>query len=508
MAESDPILEAYRKVVNDPFEFLKICFTKDEVDRKNPIKRFPYELAYLNFYVRLWQRRKKIAIHKSRRMKMSWTNIALVLWDAMFHKGTHQAMVSKKEADADALVKRAEFLYKNLDTSVIPRDLFPKAIGTFNQLNIPDMDSRIEGFPSGADQLRQYTLTRIVGDEMAFWDNAEEMYSASLPTLEGGGSFVGLSSPAPGFFKRLCDDKLDQDDMSTSEDLVIREKKILKPMQGLRVWDNPGNGFTVMELHYTADPAKRSKEWKANERRSMPRRKWEQEYELKWESWSGKAVYADYDDRLHAVDGHIDPVLGLPLLRGWDFGLTPAAVIAQVEGTRLSVLMEFTGYNEGIDTFSDKVISYCKAHFPYWADFKRDWIDWYDPAGNAKSQTNADMCSMILKRKGLRAVMGPVSFEERRASIEHFLTRRDKHGPCFQISRTYCPILVRGFKGGYRYPDEKNIAEIETNRIKPVKDEHSHPHDALQYLAGGILRGHNRNRIDIPMPAYGWTRGM
>jgi len=46
---------------------------------------------------------------------------------------------------------------------------------------------------------------------MAFWSDAEKMYSASIPTLEGGGKLTGVSSPAPGFFKRLVFDTLDSE---------------------------------------------------------------------------------------------------------------------------------------------------------------------------------------------------------------------------------------------------------------------------------------------------------
>jgi hypothetical protein len=68
----------------------------------------------------------------------------------------------------------------------------------------------IQGFPQGADQLRQFTFSGILADEMAFWNDAQEMYSASFPTLEGGGRFTAISSPGAGFFKALVFDQLDR----------------------------------------------------------------------------------------------------------------------------------------------------------------------------------------------------------------------------------------------------------------------------------------------------------
>jgi hypothetical protein len=206
----DDLLERFQKIRLDPWEFLKAVRTLDPSDKINPIKHFPVDLDYLRLYTRVWQKVAKLAVPKSRRMKMSWINICLYTWDAAFHQGRHDAFVSKKEDDSNELVKKAHFVLENLDPKVIPRDLIPRYEFTFNKLVFPEINSVIQGFPSGADQLRQFTFSGILADEMAFWDNAEKMYSAALPTLEGGGRFTALSSPAPGFFKRLVFDQLDE----------------------------------------------------------------------------------------------------------------------------------------------------------------------------------------------------------------------------------------------------------------------------------------------------------
>jgi len=203
-------LRRLEEIRNDPWIFLTTCvYTKDQVDMKNPIKAFPAHFRYLYVYTRCWQHYPKILVPKSRRMYMSWANIALYLWDTMFHVGRYNAFVSRKEESADELVKRAEFIYDNIPESVIPKDLLPRKEPKFCHLAFPEIESRIQGFPQGADQLRQFTFSGILGDEMAFWSDAQKMYAASIPTLEGGGRFTGVSSPAPGFFKALVFDKLE-----------------------------------------------------------------------------------------------------------------------------------------------------------------------------------------------------------------------------------------------------------------------------------------------------------
>lgn len=211
---SEDLLHKVLKLRNDPLEFLKGVRTLDESDPDMPIKPFPWEKEYIQLYVEIWLTNRLILVPKSRRMQMSWTNISLFVWDTIFHKGRKYAFVSKKEDDSDDLVKRAKFIIENLDTSVVPKEIIPRHEYTFCNLKFPDIIGSIEGYPSGADQLRQYTFTGILGDEMAFWPNAEEMYAASFPTLQntngGGGRFVGISSAAPGFFKAMVFDKINE----------------------------------------------------------------------------------------------------------------------------------------------------------------------------------------------------------------------------------------------------------------------------------------------------------
>jgi hypothetical protein len=210
VATNNEALNFVQKCRADPWFFATNCvFTRDSVDKNTPIKAFPSHYEYLRLYFKLWQTSKFIAVPKSRRMFMTWANITLYLWDTMFFIGRHNAFVSKKEEDSDDLVRRARFIIENIPKNLIPPEYLPAYKDTYCRLSFPGLDSVIEGFPSGADQLRQYTFSGILADEIAFWDNAEKMYSASIPTLEGGGRFTAISSASPGFFQRMVYDKMD-----------------------------------------------------------------------------------------------------------------------------------------------------------------------------------------------------------------------------------------------------------------------------------------------------------
>lgn len=500
------LFERFLQIHHSPMEFLKCVRTKDEVDRKNPIKTFPYHLEYIQWFVRLWQQKRFIAVPKSRRMKMSWTNIALSTWDTIFHRATDWAFVSKKEDDSNELVKRGIFIYQNLNEELLPRELLPEISSKYCYMGFEEIDSRVRGYPSGADQLRQFTMTGILGDECAFWPNAEEMYKGAIPTLEGtdensGGRFIMISSTAPGFFKRLVYDKLE----TLEEFDVDRELNLLKPkspMEGVTIWTNPKNRFTVFDLHYTADPVKRTETWKKAAKSRLSLKDWKQEYEKTWETFVGLPVYGDFSPTVHAKQG-LEYQAGLPLLRGWDFGLTPACVIAQLQGNQLLFLKEFTELNMGADRFSDIVLPQCEQLFP-----GMEWIDFVDPAGANRDQSDEGQCTAILDSKGLKCIPGEITFTRRRKAMEEFLIRFEpKTGEaCFLVDPLNCPVLYRGFQGGYRYAD--GVLEKEPSKVKPLKDEHSHPHDAAQYIASGILyvRKNKKSYQQIPSVAYNWNR--
>lgn len=480
-------------MMTDPWEFFAVVNTMDEVDKFAPIKLFPRDLPYLKLACKVLQNSNQIAFPKSRRMKISWLCTAFILWDTIFNAGRRQALVSKKEDDSDALVERCYFMLQNLN---MPKDLLPKAVRTQCLLKFPELNSEIGGYPSGADQLRQYTFSNILGDECAFWDNAQKMYSASYPTIEGGGRIIMVSSVAPGFFKRLVFDRFDDDPGAPVPEMIPDD--YIEPITGMKLWRNRKNRFNVVQLHYTCDEKKRDPKWAERMRAGMPAREWAQEYELNWETYDGLPVYGDWNPSLH-ISRKIEPAYGLPLLRGWDWGLTPACIICQLQGDQLVVLREITATNMGADRFSTQVLETCRMYYPQWGR-KSDWLDFIDPAGMNRDQSNEGSCARILDTKGLLPIAGPIAFEDRRKAVEHFLCRVTKGIASLVVNDELCPILVRGFNGGYRYPERALIKE--PDKLLPLKDEHSHIHDAFQYVCGGILFAKKSTPIRIPSMRY------
>lgn len=499
---------AYRK---DPWLFLTECvFTRDAVDHDEPIKKFP-EYEYLELFTRLWQREKMIAVPKSRRMTMSWTCIALYLWESIFHAGKETAFVSKKEDDAFELVNRAEFIYNHIPPEKIPKALLPPIRGKTMKKSPPLLEfdfgngsiSYIKGFPMGAEQLRQYTHSGIFGDESAFWPDAEKFYTGAKPTIDGGGKMTLVSSRAPSFFKKIVFDQINHKGLNFAE---VAPGVVKRPMQGVEMWKNPTNKFVVMDLHYTAHPDKRNPEFRDQVKSSLPYHEYMREYEKSWETFSGMPVFPDFRKDIHIAKSKLEPHLGLPLLFGWDFGLTPACIVGQLQGSSLKIFREWISQNEGIKTFAPKVMSDAAIMWPQFADPRTNHYHFIDPAGFQKAQTDARTCAQEMMESGgvINLEPGPVAFTKRKDAVNHFLLKIDRAGAGLEVDEAWAPTLVAGLVGGYRYPD--NMTEVESVRPAPIKDKYSHPCDAFEYLCAGARSKQHTSVIgDIPRPQYNFN---
>lgn len=488
----------------DPWAFTTSCvYTLDQVSSTHPIKPFPAFLDYLAFLTGVWQVERMLAVPKSRRMFCSWNFISLFLHDAVFNRGRFHGFVSKKEDDAGDLIARAEFIYNKIPEWRIPRALLPAVKnGKMSKqpplLEFPEIDSKIQGFPQGADQLRQFTLSGILGDECAFWEEAQSFYSASKPTLDGGGRMTLISSRSPGFFKKIVFDQLD------ALDLTFREAPPVKPenpLEGVEYWKNPKNKFFVVDLHYSADPRKRGEEWREAVRHSMPLRDFLMEYERSWQTFEGRPVFPDFQKSLHVAKRHLPPEPGIPLLIAWDFGLTPACLIAQLVGRQVRVLKEFQEMAGSISKLAPVVWNYLNINYLPWLNGEDKIYSYVDPAGFQKAQTDERTCADVLRKQGFSKILpGPISWEQRRKAVEDYLTKTYAEGPALLVAEEECPILIEGLGGGYRYAER----ETEPNLVRPVKDKFSHLCDCMQYLCAGVSTLKRTYGIEIPTPNYGF----
>lgn len=125
--------------------------------------------------------------------------------------------------------------------------------------------------------------------------------------------------------------------------------KATQPIEGVTEWDNPRNRVHVVELHYTADPAKRTPEWEAEARVGFDRRGFDREFNIKWEIPDGLAVFPEYEAA--SMRRPVDVIPNARLYRFWDFGhVCPVTLFAQVDlYGRLRILAELVLENESLE---------------------------------------------------------------------------------------------------------------------------------------------------------------
>lgn len=203
----------------------------------------------------------------------------------------------------------------------------------------------------------------------------------------------------------------------------------------------------------------------------------------------GKPVYPEYNDTLHVKE--IQPIVGVKLKIGMDFGLTPAAVITQNDARgRLLILDELCGEDMGISAFlEDILVPQLMNIYPEWWAKRDDLIECYgDPAGAQRAQTDEKSCFDEVKAAKLKIRPAKSNaWLPRRGAVAWFLSKLAGGQPMLLIDPC-CSVLRKGFNGGYKYRRIQVIGEERFTEVA-MKNGYSHPHDALQYVAmesGGL----------------------
>ena len=125
--------------------------------------------------------------------------------------------------------------------------------------------------------------------------------------------------------------------------------------------------------------------------------------------------------------------------------------------------------------------------------------DYGDPAGNQRSAMTADKdaktCFDILHAKGIKIQAAEQNLTIRLESVRKPLNTLTNGKPQLQISPR-CEMLRKGFLGRYQYRRVRVSGSAERYHDEPEKNEYSHPHDALQYVAtqvfGNAVRGRDQ----------------
>lgn len=195
----------------------------------------------------------------------------------------------------------------------------------------------------------------------------------------------------------------------------------------------------------------------------------------------GMPVYPDFFETVHVSQKPIEPMRGVPVVVGLDPGLSAAAVFTQLSPTgQLRICHEVFRERIGIRTFARSFLRpFVMQHYQ---GMKLTYV--IDPTATAIHPTDEANMMEILEQEGFPLEPAPDNhFGPRREAVAYFMTRMSEGGnPAFLVSPD-CAMLVEGFMGQYKYAEARSNEGGRMFRARPIKNQWSHVHDALQYAA-------------------------
>lgn len=199
-------------------------------------------------------------------------------------------------------------------------------------------------------------------------------------------------------------------------------------------------------------------------------------------SHDGKPVYPEYRDSVHCAEEVLEPMRGLQLILGHDYGRTPAVAICQLTPFgqfRIidELVVDVDGPGMGLRQFTrEVVVPHLAVHYP-----GMTWASRGDPSGIAKDGN--DLTSFdIQAQEGLPTEPAITNDPgARQDAVRKFMLANAGDQPGFLISPK-ASVIRKGFLGGYKFR-RVQVAGDERYRDEPDKNRYSHPHDAVQYAA-------------------------
>jgi hypothetical protein len=202
---------------------------------------------------------------------------------------------------------------------------------------------------------------------------------------------------------------------------------------------------------------------------------------------SGKPIYTEYRDSVHCVAFELVP--SLPLFLGFDFGRTPACVIAQKRlNGNWRVRYELCAEDMGILDFGHRVAAFIEEKCPNYTIAAATG----DPSGNIRDGKDETAFDLLQAAKIL--CKGAHTNEPSiRVEVVQQAFKRMADGEPGLIIHPDCKVLSKACNDGYHLKKLKVVGERYSD--EPDKNKYSHVAEALQYL----LLGGGEARVIMPL---------
>lgn len=533
---------------------VKYLKTKDEHDAETPIKPFP-EAAYLRviadllvvsgglmepsaaIYALEWgipldhlthlYETRKLAIEKSRQLKITWVVLAYLLWRAKFFEHQLIMVQSKRSVDAYALVSerrddatsRLAVMETHLPPFLQSLDMRKHAVKGI--LNFPN-GTKIEAIAEGGSKIRSRTPTLLFSDEAAFQPEFGEAYKAALPAVSGGGQAIFVSSAEVSEFQRVVGSL---DDIDDDYDAMLSNPSRFELVdggmkRGLTTRINSDSNLFVCRLYHTADPEKcpatpAGKDWLYQEERGYPGGiggpGWQKEMGIRYTVGGGGKVFPRFGAWRKESQIFIRPVQNVVIgsqaqvWASYDHGfVNPACYLVHLVYPRenevwFQTVWEF--YASGLLVPEIAAIINGKPirtsdgrEFPGNPFAGREKIKICDPEIERRRPSANEVTSIhqMFRDEGVMFVKGESGGDSMIADYLNGTLWRDPMRPRYQIGEN-CEHLIWELGRLQLKKHKSALMSLSKNDPEDIVDRDNHAFDALKYFLKRLPRGYNES---------------
>jgi hypothetical protein len=196
----------------------------------------------------------------------------------------------------------------------------------------------------------------------------------------------------------------------------------------------------------------------------------------------GKPVYPQFRRDVHVSDRPLEPIKGIPVGVGLDFGRQPAALIGQTMRGDWFIQREFIGRDMSAVEFAPLLKTYLVQQYPGYS-----FQFWGDPAGQQRGQATDKTPFEVFNEHGMYVRPAPNPQNQRTVryeAVNGVLMRRSQSGRASSMlvdprATTY----ITGMSGGYYMRRVRVTGERYAE--EPEKNQYSHVCEAGENLLLG-----------------------
>lgn len=463
----------------DYHEFCKVLITEDQ-DDESRLKPYPSDLPHVDSLHKFYATAKRGAVKKSRRMFATTEWCATALHEAL---RTHTSktgdldssvVISQSEPHAKKVMRRIRGMYDRLPAA------FQRPLSRCNDLEFFVEDGgQITGLHAGGQGPRTEGYKRALMDELAFQENADENWRALLACTK---YVVAVSTPnGPGnLFYDLAHGRI--------------------------------AGVDILTLHYSMHPdrqpgTEKGDAWIREMKAGMPVADWDREFEIRFDIFAEDGWFSQDFDPACIQDVTWD---GSSIItRGWDFGWhRPAVCWSYINRVgQWCDIYEMLGEDINLEDFAAKTLEVSKANWPgaVFRDGGDPAVVQKRPISNAFGE-NTEW--EVLRRMGINLQFDRI--RKLRRADGHRMIRmqfkiRPDGRPGMLINPNTCPLILEGFRGGYRMPDRKGQIHqraLELEEPNPADNTFRHLIDARRYAVTQFMGATAIPRYIMPNPVH------